>query len=145
MTFYKPYSIPNDNNGSTQTKFNASLSKLERIHIMHSRCHDIRTQRTPQSFYIWFDTLVGIRSELDSKMKKEERTKAQEIEKEIDTTLKQKQEQIRRQQIIGAGTFIISKDPRRLLNEYELFLGRIENAKGMGLIDKSSGDEAMEV
>lgn len=56
-------------------KFNAALSKLERIHELRRLCHIFRIE---SNYKGWFECLLGIRSELWQFMNNEERESSQE-------------------------------------------------------------------
>ena len=106
-----------------KAKFNAGLAKLERISELRKGIHDARIAN---DWDRWKACLEGIRSEINAKLDEKQKklcfAKEDAIIKSRTEHNMQKSKKIR-----------VTANPRRVLYDYELYIGDLEEKTGMGM------------
>ena len=129
-------------------KFNAGIAKLIRMGKLREGCHDARFLK---DYNQWFTCLQGLRSEINSKLSKEinkkkpeiriEREVAEEYENVIRLCLNNKSDSA--VSFKGKEVKIRSLDIYKLLYDYELWLGDIEEKYKFGMPNEESAYAAL--
>lgn len=107
----------------TKSKFNAGLAKLERIGELRKGIHDARISKDLDRHLA---CLEGIRSEINAKLKQEQKKKCEEYEKKCHSS-------INNYYNARARKLKVISDPRLALYDYELYIGELEEKTGMGM------------
>lgn len=117
-----------------KTKFNAGIAKLQRIDGIKKFCMNARLEN---DFNTWYKCVKFWRNELNGKMGETEKSKSDTFEYLITDTLTPKLD------LSIVGLYSNDYKPKidygranYLLDKYELFLGDIEEKKGIGLINE---------
>lgn len=106
-----------------KAKFNAGLAKLERISELRKGIHDARITNQWDK---WNACLEGIRSEINAKLKKEQRLECDMMEQRILSSRKTYNDAKRKK-------LPSLVNPRNCLYNYELYIGELEEKTGMGM------------
>lgn len=123
-----------------EAKFNSGIAKLIRIGKLREACHDARTAK---NFILWFSCLQGIRSEINAKLtknvndkKKSEVDSAEEYENAAKLWLDKEYEET--VEVNNQKGKVKNIDIYKLLYEYELWLGEIEEKYKLGMPDEDN-------
>jgi len=114
----------------TTTKFNAGIAKLERMNKLRIGCHEARMRK---QYTLWLDCLTGWRSEMNDKLEKEQQGVCNSYENliQLSITPVQAPNQHPFSQFgkVKPNYYTVTF----LLNQYELYLGELENKYGYGM------------
>ena len=133
-------------NEAREVQFNEGIRKLGRIGRLREGCHEARLKK---DLDLWFTSVKGMRSEMNSKFTKKpvkdktlsERDQCTEYEKAIKLYLDNKKSvEIKLNGFMGKVGQIDIFD---LLYDYELFLGDLEEKYKFGMPDKESPSFAL--
>lgn len=107
-----------------KTQFNAGIAKLKRLDALRQDIHNCRKSKNYQG---WFDDLKGIRCEINEKFKALHVSEANKNEKNIQAIIRSRQVDL----------------IESLLQQYDLFLGKLEHQFGYSMPDQDSARNAL--
>ncbi len=113
-----------------ESKFNAAISKLQRIHMLR---HQSQIYRLEHNLVGWFECLLAVRSELWQKMNDKERDKSEALCINLSNVCNDYISQVDVANNEGGS---ISSDFYTLLDSLERWLFDIEQKYGLSLPDK---------
>lgn len=122
-----------------EAKFNSGISKIERIGILRKACHDARFT---MDYRLWFDSLRGMRSEMDSKFNDKDKDVCNDYDIALKKWFKRKFEEI--VMIHGKKGKVRDIDIDDILFNYELFLGKLEEKHKFGMPNEEFAGMALQ-
>ena len=116
-----------------EAKFNSGLNKIMRLHDIRLALHRARDDGDYKRVY---NMLLGWRSELNYHMSDDDKSKANDFELNI------------RKAVVGISVvnpytsmvYNLTSDYIKIMYEYELFLGDVENNIGLGAPEKEDDE-----